>query len=1359
MASGWYVANTAPSEWIRYKKVYLAAGTYRFTARTASPVGGSTIHFEVDNVPVRTGVVVPNTGRADTFAYVHMGTQTVSQGYHDLKIVFDSADVSLDWFMLSKDSDASTTVKASDITLLRPDGSGTLIAPIVGFSYETETTGLPSALCSIPTKDVNGMPYSDSQLTSWYSVPMYEDRERRGDRYWDILVEELLASRADVPFFHCRATTDFTHDLQDRNYAKAAGAFEGRWLIKLSEAVARNPQAVSAFKIGMFWENGGIADQFQKLNGYFPAWGDPALVDHVMTYWLGPWFDNVPPSMLYQPIAGRPIINIYTGNPEKMVNDGKMGEFLSAVRCRLQQQYGYNPLFIVPPGGGVNGPALTGAWGQAPWVAWNGPLLTSMLFSGSQTFWGTTQCGSRRRLDTVWLNDWNPTTDTGTPIGDGDDAYQSRLDASGNSVLLNSLDTAQQMGLKLVSQEGFTNLAEGNALFRSYHKEYRFPNQHIAAMRQYADPVCQTLMFEAEGCDDYLKVANDGNSGGTYRKEWYSGGNHLDVYRPLHNLQNWISRSSGPGNLTRISTGYFDVWAVATDGKVWAQTKTGAVNSWHQVQNGIPVLSSVSVSKTHVWGLNGTTVYYAKLPYGSDPWWATNWTQTTGSMIQISAATTKVWGVDASGNVYWRPIDGSGSGWTQVGGTIDKVFAGDSFVWGIRGSDIYLCRTDSGSWTQVPNPNGINQLAVGCDEVWGINATGQVFRRSASGIGDWDTVAGPGGTLTSISVGEGYAWGLVGSTPYAIRLEGFTNSPVTSPMQPRAVAGVGNVSLTWTAVTSATGYHIKRATTSGGPYSTIASNILPLTLSLNYSDTSVSNGTTYYYVVSAVTPSGETANSAEASATPQSTAPSAPDGLVTSLGLGNQATLVWSDRSNNESGFRIERKTDSGAFVPLAILPKAATSFTDTTILAGSDYSYRVCAFNAAASSNYTNESAFSTTDNYLSRTGWTAAASTSAGGSPANALDASLSTRWGTGGPQAPGQWFQLDMGTLNHVYQVDLDQNGGGDYPRCYQVTLSTDGTNWTDPAASGTGTSSTTSITFPLQKARYIRIAQTDSTTGAWWSINDISAYGYPAQDLSRTGWTYSASISGNGQPPSKAGDGNLSTRWSTGGVQASGQWFTVDMGSANTISQITLAQGSSTNDYPRGYEVRVSNDGANWGGSIATGVGTAGAATTITLVPRTARYLRIVQTGNTSGNYWSIHELTMTGAPAQALNRAGWIASASAGANPSAALDGSTSTRWGTGGAQAPGQWFQVDMQSARTFSQVVMDAASSSNDFPRGYEVAVSNDGTNWTVVAIGTGSSAITTVRFPTQSARYIRVTQTANTSGTWWSIHEFNAY
>src|SRR3984957_21176129 len=87
-----------------------------------------------------------------------------------------------------------------------------------------------------------------------------------------------------------------------------------------------------------------------------------------------------------------------------------------------------------------------------------------------------------------------------------------------------------------------------------------------------------------------------------------------------------------------------------------------------------------------------------------------------------------------------------------------------------------------------------------------------------------------------------------------------------APADLTATAGNGVVTLTWTASAGATGYNVQRATSSGGPYTQLAQVAAPL--SDGYTDSSVTNGTTYYYVVQTLTAAGSSAFSPEVSATP-----------------------------------------------------------------------------------------------------------------------------------------------------------------------------------------------------------------------------------------------------------------------------------------------------------------------------------------------------------------------------------------------------------------------------------------------------------------------------------------------------------
>src|ERR1700689_567731 len=86
-----------------------------------------------------------------------------------------------------------------------------------------------------------------------------------------------------------------------------------------------------------------------------------------------------------------------------------------------------------------------------------------------------------------------------------------------------------------------------------------------------------------------------------------------------------------------------------------------------------------------------------------------------------------------------------------------------------------------------------------------------------------------------------------------------------------ATAGNAQVSLSWTASSGATSYHVKRSTTTDSGYTQVGA---PTTAS--YTDTGLTNGIQYFYVVSAVNSAGESANSAQVNATPAAPAANLP---------------------------------------------------------------------------------------------------------------------------------------------------------------------------------------------------------------------------------------------------------------------------------------------------------------------------------------------------------------------------------------------------------------------------------------------------------------------------------------------------
>ena len=164
-------------------------------------------------------------------------------------------------------------------------------------------------------------------------------------------------------------------------------------------------------------------------------------------------------------------------------------------------------------------------------------------------------------------------------------------------------------------------------------------------------------------------------------------------------------------------------------------------------------------------------------------------------------------------------------------------------------------------------------------------ASSYALKRSTTSGGPYTQMSTPSATTymdTGLTNGTTYyyvvaAVNSAGSSANSNQASATPAAPVNVPSVPaglQAIAGNAQVGLSWTASNGATSYNVKRSTTSGGPYTTVAS---PTTAS--YTDMGLTNGTAYYYVVSAVNSAGESANSTQVTATP--VAPTNPDVTIT----------------------------------------------------------------------------------------------------------------------------------------------------------------------------------------------------------------------------------------------------------------------------------------------------------------------------------------------------------------------------------------------------------------------------------------------------------------------------------------------
>jgi fibronectin type 3 domain-containing protein len=250
---------------------------------------------------------------------------------------------------------------------------------------------------------------------------------------------------------------------------------------------------------------------------------------------------------------------------------------------------------------------------------------------------------------------------------------------------------------------------------------------------------------------------------------------------------------------------------------------------------------------------------------------------------------------------------------------------------------------------QVPSsPGGLTALPGNAEVTltWStvLNATSYNVKRSTTSSGPYAQIATASttgyadATLTngktyfyvvsaSNSAGES-----ANSTPVSAKPTAATQTQVpAAPQGLAATAGDARVTLTWSTVLEATSYHLKRATTSGGPY-----NQLAAPLSTGYTDTAVANGTTYYYVVSALGSAGEGPNSSQSSAKPTTQVSPRPPTVTsvtitpTSASLTTSGTLQFAATVQGTSNTAVTWKASLGSVSSSGMYTAPSTAGTAT---------------------------------------------------------------------------------------------------------------------------------------------------------------------------------------------------------------------------------------------------------------------------------------------------------------------------------------------------------------------------------------------------------------------------------------------
>ena len=198
-----------------------------------------------------------------------------------------------------------------------------------------------------------------------------------------------------------------------------------------------------------------------------------------------------------------------------------------------------------------------------------------------------------------------------------------------------------------------------------------------------------------------------------------------------------------------------------------------------------------------------------------------------------------------------------------------------------------------------------------------------------------------------------------GDSAYSNEVQVTTPAQQTVPSAPTNLAASASscseVALSWTDNSDNEEHFVVERAKKGGTYSILAT-LDPDTT--EYTDSTVEGGKIYYYRVKAVNGAGDSeySNEANVSVPECETVPNAPTNLSGTAVSSSEIDLTWNDNSDNEDGFKIERKEEGGTYSEVASLPENTTIYKDTGLSADTTYYYRVKAFNSKGESNYSNE-------------------------------------------------------------------------------------------------------------------------------------------------------------------------------------------------------------------------------------------------------------------------------------------------------------------------------------------------------------------------------------------------------------------
>jgi hypothetical protein len=256
----------------------------------------------------------------------------------------------------------------------------------------------------------------------------------------------------------------------------------------------------------------------------------------------------------------------------------------------------------------------------------------------------------------------------------------------------------------------------------------------------------------------------------------------------------------------------------------------------------------------------------------------------------------------------------------------------------------------------------------------------------------------------------------------------------------------------------------------------------------------------------------------------------------------------------------------------------------------------------------------------------------------------------------------------------------------------------------------------------------------------------AISHSDRTLRKNRWLLSSNVNNTPEQLKFMVDTDPSTRWTSGAYmnKSENMWVVVDLGRQQKIRTVTVDTTPSPGDYPRKYELYVSDSPTEFGKPVASG---AGSKMTAITCEATGRYVKIVQCGK-EGPFWSIHELKINDLPDQRVDGvriapSSYTVKANVNGGDIAALsDGNSSTGW-TMSRQKKGQHIIVDLKTSRPVSTIILARKNTNDAYPAKLHLYSSNNPADWgdpIAILEGTKQEPRTSVGIYPFAERYLKI-------------------